>query len=240
MGVKGYIHSIESFGALDGPGIRYVLFMQGCALRCLYCHNPDTWKMDEGKVVSSDEIMKDILKYANFISSGGITFSGGEPLLQPEFCLDLIKQCKSYGIHTAIDTAGAVDLSYSSSCISESDMLLLDIKDLDYFGAIKLTGHENTNTLATLDFCEKIKKPVWIRHVLVPGYTLDSKKLNALAEFLSLYTCIDRIELLPFHKMGEYKWEHFDYNYKLYNTPVPDEFEVRNAYEIFKAYNLPV
>lgn len=240
MGVKGYIHSIESFGALDGPGIRYVLFMQGCPLRCLYCHNPDTWRMEDGKAVTTDDIMADILRYSNFISSGGVTLSGGEPLFQPDFCLDLIKKCKEYGIHTAIDTAGSVDLSISSACIDECDMLLLDIKDLDYIGAIKLTGNENSNTLATLDYCEKLGKPVWIRHVLLPGYTLSSKKLKVLAEFLSMYSCIDRVELLPFHKMGEYKWEQAEQEYKLYNTPVPTEDEIRSAKEIFKDYKLPV
>ena len=204
--IMGYVHSVESFGVLDGPGIRYILFLQGCALRCRYCHNPDTWNMKEGKLISTRNAFDDIAKYYTFIKNGGVTFSGGEPLLQPEFVLDLILRCKDKGLHTAIDTSGMVDLSRSSECIRNSDLLLLDIKDLNPLGAIKLTGFPIHNTLATLDYCEVIGKPVWIRHVLLPGFTLKKEKIEELAEFLQAYKCIERVELLPFHKMGEYKW----------------------------------
>lgn len=248
MGVKGRIHSIESFGTLDGPGVRYVLFLQGCALRCLYCHNPDTWEMCNaepgsnvtvGKEYDSEEIEADILTYRNFIKSGGVTLSGGEPLLQPEFALDLINRCKRNGIHTAIDTAGSVQLSISKPVLDAVDMILLDIKALDNDLCIELTGRSNAQTLATLNYCEQINKPVWLRHVLVPGYTLDEKKLEQLADYLANFSCIQTVELLPFHKMGEYKWKELGIEYKLEGTREPAKEELLMAKKIFEDKGMP-
>lgn len=235
---KGYVHSVESFGTLDGPRIRYVIFLQGCGLRCLYCHNPDTWNMSEGKILTVTDVMNDIKKYYSFIKNGGVTISGGEPMLQPEFVLEILKSCKKLGLHTAIDTSGAVHISLSAMCIDEADLILLDIKTLDPSGFIKLTGNSIDNSLVTLDYCERIGKPVWIRHVLVPGITLDYEKLNELADFLSSYKCIQRVELLPFHKMGEYKWKECGLDYKLEDTPAPTRDEIEKASEIFKGYGL--
>lgn len=231
--MEGYIHSVETFGAVDGPGIRYVIFLQGCPLRCLFCHNPDSWKLTEGTKKSDTEILSDILSYKNYIKRGGVTFSGGEPLMQPEFLLSLIRLCKENGLHTAIDTAGSVDLSLSAPVIREADMLLLDIKTLEEDLYPTLTGRPIHNNLKTLDFCESIGKPVWIRHVLVPGYTLVKERMERLADFLKGYRCVQKVELLPFHKMGEYKWTEMGIPYQLYDTPVPTEEEMAMAKEIF-------
>ena len=238
--VQGRIHSIETFGAVDGPGVRYVLFMQGCPLKCKYCHNPDSWNTTEGKVVTSEEIADDIKSYLNFIKKGGITISGGEPLLQADFILDLIKRCKKLGLHTAIDTAGSIPLERSQAVIDEADLLLLDIKSLDDDICTDLTGVSNSNTLKTLEYCESIGKPVWIRHVMVPGITLNNNLLEKLADFLKDYSCIENVELLPFHKMGEYKWEQLNMKYELYDTPQPEPEQIKMAKEIFIKRGLPI
>lgn len=231
--MEGWIHSVETFGAVDGPGVRYVLFFQGCPLRCLYCHNPDSWKMAEGEKKSDTEVLADILEYKNFIRRGGVTFSGGEPLAQPEFLRSLIRGCKKNGLHTAIDTAGSIDLSISASVIQEADMILLDVKTLDAELYPELTGVSIKNNLATLDYCESIGKPVWIRHVLVSGYTLVRERMEQLAEFLKQYKCIEKVELLPFHKMGEYKWEQLGIDYQLADVESPTEEEMKEAKAIF-------
>ncbi len=238
--VTGRIHSIETFGAVDGPGVRYVLFLQGCRLKCLFCHNPDTWECGGGKLVTSEEVVEDIKNYKNFIKNGGVTISGGEPLLQPEFVLDIIERCKTLGFHTALDTAGSQDLAVSQPVIDTVDLILLDIKALEPDVCEELTGMDNRHELATLDYCEQISKPVWIRHVLLPGYTLDCNRLEKLADFLKPYTCIQKIELLPFHKMGEFKWKELGMDYQLYDTPVPTYEEVQMATDIFKSRGLPV
>ncbi len=231
-GIPGRIHSYESFGTLDGPGVRFVVFLQGCPLRCRYCHNPDTWECGGGRPVTSAEVMKAILSCRNFLS-GGVTLSGGEPLAQPEFAADLLRRCRAAGLHTAVDTAGSFPLSRSANVIDEADLLLLDIKALDDALCRELTGHGNFNTLATLDYCEQRGKPVWIRHVLVPGFTLVRERLTALAGYLSSYSCIQRIDLLPFHKMAEFKWKELRLHNTLAGTPEPEKEEIRMAEEIF-------
>ncbi len=234
--VKGRIHSIESFGALDGPGIRFVLFMQGCPLKCLYCHNPDSWDTEIGRVVTAGEIMKEILTYENFIRSGGVTLSGGEPLYQPEFTEALLTLCKQHGLHTAVDTSGAVSLLMAKKAIDLADLLLLDVKALDPVLCKQLTGKTNENALQILEYRERIGKPVWIRHVMVPGYTLDPQKLEQLAVYLAQFTCIEKVELLPFHKMGEFKWEELGREYQLGDTPAPTPTQVKQAKDIFRKH----
>lgn len=233
--VYGRIHSVESFGALDGPGVRYVLFLQGCPLRCLYCHNPDTWKGGEGKLISSTEVVKNIIRYRSFIINGGVTLSGGEPLLQAKFCQKILEGCRQHGLHTAIDTSGAVPLDKCVGAVNAADLILLDIKALDNELCKKITGRDNSDTLNLLQYCQDIHKAVWIRHVLVPGLTLYEDKLVELADYLKLFDCIQKVELLPFHKMGEYKWEKLGCNYTLHDTRVPDENEINMAREIFKS-----
>lgn len=240
LDITGRIHSRETFGALDGPGIRYVLFLQGCPLRCLYCHNPDSWRPLEGQEVTVGQIVDDVLRYQNFIRTGGITLSGGEPLAQPLFTAALLKQCRRHGIHTAIDTAGSIPLSCCQEAVDQGDLLLLDIKALDPDDYKILTGRSNTTTLELLDYRESTGRPVWIRHVLVPGYTLYPEKLKDLARFLSHYTCIQKVELLPFHKMGEYKWEQMGLPYRLTDTPAPSAEQVAEAKEIFASFGLPL
>ncbi|WP_312640654.1 pyruvate formate-lyase-activating protein [Hydrogenoanaerobacterium sp.] len=238
--VTGRIHSIETFGAVDGPGVRYVLFLQGCRMKCLFCHNPDTWECGGGRLISSEEVIEDIKSYRNFIKNGGVTISGGEPLLQPEFVLDIINRCKGLGFHTAIDTAGSQDLAVSQPVIDAADLILLDIKALEPQVCVELTGMDNRHELKTLDYCQRTAKPVWIRHVLLPGYTLDRDRLTKLADFLKPYSCIEKVELLPFHKMGEFKWKELGMEYQLYDTPVPTREEIQMATEIFKSRGLPL
>lgn len=238
--VTGRIHSIETFGAVDGPGIRYVLFMQGCPLKCLYCHNPDSWRDEGGKIVTSQEIADNIKSYKNYFKKGGVTISGGEPLLQIDFVYDLVKRCKKIGLHTALDTAGSVSIQLSKKVIDECDLILLDIKALDNAVCKELTGKYNDNTIDTLKYCEMTDKPVWLRHVLVPGITLKDEMLEELADFLKDFKCIKKVELMPFHKMGEFKWKELGMDYKLYETSEPKADEINRAKEIFKSRNLPL
>lgn len=240
MGVIGNIHSIETFGTLDGPGIRYVAFLQGCALRCLYCHNPDTWACRGGTPTDAEDLLADILTYRSFIKTGGVTLSGGEPLLQMEFALDILERCAAHGIHTALDTAGTLPLNQSIKALNAASLILLDIKALDDELCQSLTGHGNSHSLRTLEYCESIKKPLWIRHVLLPGYTMAHDKLAALADYLSGFTCVERVELLPFHKMGEHKWKSLHVPYALWDTQPPEREALIEAKALFKERNLPV
>lgn len=233
---KGRIHSTESFGAVDGPGIRFVVFLQGCKLRCLYCHNPDTWDINGGSVITAGELVDKIITYKSFIKNGGVTLSGGEPLLQPQFCESVIALCHENNFHVAIDTSGAVDLSYSSKAISSADMLLLDIKEMDGRDCIALTGKDNKNTIRTLDFCESILKDVWIRYVLIDGYTLNEEKLHNMGKFLSRYNCVKMVELLPYHTMGRYKWDNLNIKYKLDGVLPTEQSDVIKAINILKLY----
>lgn len=238
--VMGRIHSVESFGALDGPGIRYVLFLQGCPLRCVYCHNPDSWCAEGGQRIGSVDVVNDILRYKNFINSGGVTLSGGEPLMQPDFAASILEGCHEHGLHTAIDTSGGVSVLMSRPAIEKADLLLLDIKAADDELFRRITGRDIHNTLETLNLCEKLHKPVWIRHVLVPGLTLNDAQLHDLGRMLQHYHCIEKVELLPFHKMGEYKWEALGEPYTLGDTRPPTPEEVEHARALLRGFGLPV
>lgn len=232
----GYIHSYESFGAVDGPGIRFVVFLKGCILKCLYCHNPDTWHKKSSCntiKISSQELIDKVLEYKNFISDGGVTISGGEPLIQADFCCEFTDMCHEHGIHTAIDTSGAVPVEKSGKAITKADLILLDIKEIDSDDCRILTGMDNKNTFETLEYCESIKKPVWIRHVLIPEYTLKREKLERLADYLKQFSCIEKTELLPYHTMGRYKWEQLGEKYQLDGIESPSDEEMKNAREIF-------
>lgn len=231
--ITGKIHSIETFGAVDGPGLRFILFLKGCPLRCKYCHNPDTWGVDDYTTMTTDCVFQKVLKYKNFIKTGGITISGGEPLLQSDFCEELITLCKSNGIHTAIDTSGSIPLDKSHKAIDVADLILLDIKDLDNDGCVKLTNKGNENTLKTLEYCEKTNKTVWIRHVLVPGFTLIESKLELLYDYLKDFRCIEKIELLPYHTLGKYKWDNLNLKYDLEGVLPPSVQEIEMARKIF-------
>lgn len=240
MRAIGRIHSVETLGALDGPGLRYVIFLQGCEMRCKYCHNPDTWNKKGGRIATVEEMLDDILKYKEFIKDGGVTISGGEPLLQLGFCREMIRCCKEHGIHCALDTAGMVKLDKAAAVIAMADLILLDIKAAEKSLHKELTGFSNTMPLDILDFCEDISKSVWIRHVLVPEYTLKKEPLENLGKLLSKYQCIERVDLLPYHKMGEYKWEKLKLNVPFKKLPEPTQEQVAFARNTLLRYHLPV
>lgn len=236
------IHSIESCGTVDGPGIRFVVFTQGCPLRCQYCHNPDTWKMSDGKNISTDELVQEALKYKSYMnfSGGGVTVTGGEPLLQVDFVIDFLKKLKEHGIHTTIDTSGYIFNEKVKEALDFCDLVLLDIKHFDPHRYKDLTGVELEPTLNFLDYLSTKNIKVWLRYVLVPGLTDQLDTIEALSQHLSQYTNIERIELLPFHKMGEYKWKELGLEYKLTDTVEPSKALMTEAMMIFKSHNLNV
>ena len=236
----GFVHSTESFGAVDGPGIRYVVFLQGCPLRCLYCHNPDSWEFGAGTRRTAREVVADILEYRSFLTRGGVTLSGGEPFAQPEFAGAILALCREEGLHTAVDTSGAIPLARSKAGIGLADLLLLDFKAFDPEECRELTGQDNRNMLETLRFCEETGKPVWIRHVCVPGCTLREDRLEQMAAFLRGFSCVERVELIPFHQMGSYKWDYTGAEYRLRGTPVPSGPEMEAARALFRQAGLAV
>lgn len=242
MNIKGNIHSLETCGTVDGPGIRFVIFTQGCPLRCQYCHNPDTWKLKNGKEISVDELMSKIKKYKSYMkfSGGGVTLTGGEPLLQPEFAKELFQRCKEEGIHTALDTSGFISLENIKEVIDYTDLVLLDIKSFNPSLYKNLTGVSNKPTIRLAKYLSDINKPTWIRYVLVPDLTDKEEDIKSLASFLSSLKNIKRVEVLPFHKMGEYKWKELGYQYKLINTPSPSEDSVKKAVEIFREKGIDI
>ncbi len=237
--MKGYIHSFESFGTKDGPGIRFVFFLQGCPLRCLYCHNPDTWGVRSKKyVLEPEEAFKEVLKVKGFIRSGGVTVSGGEPLLQSDFVLDLFKLCKQEGLHTAVDTSGYVLNDKVKEVLKYADLVLLDVKHIHPEKYRTLTSVPLQPTLNFIDYLSEINKPVWVRYVLVPGYSDDENDLRDWATFISQYKIVKRVDILPFHQMGMHKWEEIGLNYKLKDIPTPTRKEVEIAEDIFRSYGL--
>ena len=218
----GYIHSKESFGTLDGPGIRYVLFMQGCPMRCLYCHNPDTWALHGGTAVTADEIIEDFLKNRSFYASGGITVSGGEPLLQIDFILELFNLAKKQGIHTCIDTSGITfseaDNTYRAkldALMSLTDLVMLDIKHIDTAKHRALTSHGNESVLGFAKYLEQRSIPLWARHVVVEGYTDDEKSLFELGKFIGELKNLKALDVLPYHTLGVSKYKELGIPYKL-------------------------
>jgi pyruvate formate lyase activating enzyme len=240
--IRGKLHSFESCGTVDGPGIRFIVFTQGCPLRCKYCHNPDTWKIRDAKYErTTDFVMEEIVKYKNFfINGGGITITGGEPLMQPEFVEDLLKKCKEEGIHTAIDTSGYIFNDRIKDILDMVDMVLLDIKCIDKKEYKELTGVELEPTLKFAEYLSKINKPVWIRHVLVPGITDRNDYLEKLADFVAKLKNVEKVEILPFHKMGEYKWRELGLRYQLDKVEAPTFERVENAKAIFRGRGIKI
>jgi len=240
--LKGRIHSVETMGTVDGPGIRYVLFMQGCPLRCIYCHNRDSWDVNSGKEVTSDEIFNEIKSFIPFLKSsgGGITATGGEPLLQPEFLADLFKKVKSMSLSTALDTSGFADLKSVKELIDVTDLVILSIKHIDNIKHKKITGAENNRVIEFIDYLKKIEKPLWIRYVIIPGYTDSDKDINGLIEFLRPYKNIELIEILPYHALGEYKWENMGIDYPLKGISPPKKEEMRSIKQKFIDNGFPL
>lgn len=218
----GKIHSIESMGLVDGPGIRTVIFFQGCKLRCLYCHNPDTWHLKDGNEVTSEELIKKILRFRPYFerSGGGVTFSGGDPLMQPAFLLELLKKCKEHGIHTTIDTSGYGNPDTYDEILKYTDLVLLDIKHVNSTGYKELTGCTSKGINTFLEALRRSNTRVWVRHVVVPGYTDNKEKMDALSEIINNeIPNVDKIELLPYHLLGVNKYENLGLNYSLNGVP---------------------
>jgi len=234
----GIIHSVETCGTVDGPGIRYVIFAQGCPLKCQYCHNPDTWNMNrEGSMVMSvPELMADIVTYKPFMefSGGGVTLSGGEPLLQANFAAALFKACKESGIHTALDTSGYAPVGLSAPVFHYTDLVLLDIKSGNAENFKQITGRQLGPVKATAEYLSENGIPMWIRFVLVPGLSDNTEHIKELAEFIAGLKTVEKVEVLPFHKMGEYKWADLGLDCKLAQTQPPDENAVEQAKIIFR------
>ncbi len=238
---KGMIHSFESFGTKDGPGVRFVLFMQGCPLRCLYCHNPDTWKIGRHSYeLSACEAFEEIRKVKTFIRHGGVTVSGGEPMLQPDFVRDLFALCKEEGLHTAVDTSGFIMNDKVKEVLSLTDLVLLDIKHIHPERYKILTSRLLKPTLQFVDYLQKIGKSVWVRYVLVPGYSDNEQDLHHWAEYVARYDIVKRVDVLPFHQMGKHKWKTMGINYKLENVSPASPELVGWAERIFKQYGLPL
>ena len=242
--MKGLVHSLESFGSVDGPGVRYVIFLQGCRMRCQFCHNPDTWDpKDPGAVpYTAEELLEKVERCRGYWGKrGGITVSGGEPLLQIDFLLELFMKAKERGIHTCIDTAGnpftreEPFFSKFRRLMEVTDLLLVDIKEMNPERHKSLTGVKNDNILDMLRYLDEIRKPIWIRHVLVPERTAFEEDLTAMRAFLDTLHNVERVEVLPYHTMGVFKWEKLGIPYPLEGISPPTESQTARAREILGA-----
>lgn len=239
LNALGLIHSTESFGSVDGPGIRFVVFMQGCKMRCKYCHNPDTWFSEKGQWITSDDLLKKAIRYKPYWKdNGGITVSGGEPLLQIDFVTDFFKKAKELGVHTTLDTSGnpftfeKPFITKFNELMKYTDLILLDIKHINPEEHKKLTSQSNENILQMAEYLSDIEKPVWIRHVLVPKITDNDEYLYILKDFIDLLDNVERVEVLPYHTLGEYKWQELGMEYKLKGIEPPSKTRIENAKRI--------
>lgn len=240
--ILGNIHSYESMGTVDGPGIRFVVFLQGCPLRCKFCHNPDTWDIKEKKIQESpEETLKKIKRYKNYFGKkGGVTVTGGEPLVQSEYVLELFKLCKQEGIHTALDTSGYIFNEKVKEVLKYTDLVLLDIKAIDKEIYRDLTRVELDNTLKFLNYLQEIKKPVWVRHVVVPTITDNDELLEETAKFISKFENVEMVEILPYHTLGVFKYQELGLEYPLKDIEDLGYERKVEIMEMFKKYNLPV
>ncbi len=246
MSKTGFIHSTDSFGSVDGPGVRFVIFLQGCNMRCRYCHNPDTWELPKigecgYKQMSPEALIKQALRYKSYWGNeGGITVSGGEPLLQMDFLIDLFKLAKANGISAVLDTAGQPFIKEESflrkldELMEYTDLVMLDIKHINNDIHKKLTGHTNENILEFAKYLSEKDKPVWIRHVLVPGISDDEKSLRGIRAFLDTLSNVNKIEILPYHTLGVFKWERLGIEYTLKNINPPTKEAIEFAEMILK------
>ena len=229
------IHSIESFGTVDGPGIRFVLFLQGCYLQCKYCHNRDTWDLKGGEPKSLDDIFEKIKRYKNYmmLSGGGVTVTGGEPLLQVKFLIELFKKLKEEGIHTCIDTSGIVAITDDiKELLKYTDLVLLDIKHIDDEKCKKLVGVSNKRELEFAQYLSDNNIKIWIRQVLVPGYTDDEEDLKKLKKFIKSLKTVENVQILPYHSMGKFKWEKLGNKYELEDVRTANQDDVDRVKKI--------
>ena len=238
MEIKGHVHTLETFGLVDGPGVRTVIFLKGCRLRCKYCHNPDTWS-GEGELFTAEQLFERVKRYKPYWkNNGGITVSGGEPLLQADFVTELFTLAKRAKIHTALDTAGepfSLDKEYLEGfdrLMSVTDLVLLDLKLMDEKGHVELTGRGNRNILEMARYLSDKGKKMWIRHVLVPGVTDDEEELKEERRFIDTLKTVERVEVLPYHTLGLIKWKELGLEYPLEGVPVPTDEQVKRAEEL--------
>ncbi len=223
--MTGRIHSKESFGTVDGPGIRYVLFMQGCPMRCKYCHNPDTWDMTAGVDMTAKEVIDEYLRNSSFYTKGGITVTGGEPLLQVEFLTELFTLAKEYNIHTCIDTSGITFnkenkpyMEKLDKLLSLTDLVMLDIKHIDCEKHKDLTGHSNVAVLEFAKYLDSLNISIWVRHIIIPGITDNKENLIKLGEFIGALKNLHALDVLPYHTMGVHKYKELGIEYPLENV----------------------
>ena len=240
--MNGFVHSTESFGTVDGPGVRFVVFLQGCPMRCQYCHNPDTWKMNAGSVRSAQSLIREYERNAAFYSKGGITVTGGEALMQIDFVLELFRLAKQKKIHTCLDTSGVTyrpgQSNYNQKLdqlMEVTDLVMLDIKHIDPEGHKTLTGHDNAGILAFARYLDEKKIPVWIRHVVVPGITDDPVLLTRLGTYLGTLSNIQALDVLPYHIMGVVKYEQLDMPYPLKGVPPATKKQAMEAKKLILA-----
>lgn len=240
--ITGRIHSVESFGSADGPGVRYIVFLKGCNMRCQYCHNPDTWAKDGGELMTPEEVLKKALRYKTYWKEkGGITVSGGEALLQIDFVTELFRLAKEKGVNTCLDTSGnpfTVEEPFKSKfdeLMKYTDLFMLDIKHMDDAAHRKLTGQTNQNILEMASYLSDHGKAMWIRHVLVPGITTEEDELYRLRSFLDTLKTVERVEVLPYHTLGVFKWKELGIPYQLEDVDPPTKEQIDRAKEILGA-----
>lgn len=239
VNVEGYVHSVETGGAVDGPGLRFVVFLSGCHLRCLYCHNPDTWHMKDAKKTGVAHLLNEVMLYAHYLkrTGGGVTCTGGEPLAQPDFVTAFFQGCKAMGLHTALDTNGFLGDHATPALLEATDLVLLDIKSWDPGIYKSLTGAELAPTLRFAERLSEMGKPTWLRYVLVPGWTDNLEHVTELAAYAAKLK-MEKVEVLPFHKMGEPKWEAMKLPYQLKDTQPPTPELIAHVKEIFVSHGL--
>lgn len=243
----GIVHSLESFGSVDGPGVRFVVFLQGCALRCKYCHNPETWSCEGGTEWTAGDLFQRVYRYRNYWGKkGGITVSGGEPLRQLPFVTAFFELARSKGVHTALDTAGQPfrpdDTEYLAAfdrLMRSTSLVILDLKEIDPERHRQLTGKDNANILAMARRISDLGVPLWIRHVLVPGLTDDEESLRQTAEFIASLKTVQRVEVLPYHTLGLFKWQKLGISYPLPDAVSPTADEIRRAEELLQVSRYP-
>lgn len=239
--VTGLVHSVESCGTVDGPGIRFVLFLSGCSLRCRYCHNPDASFVRRGRTRSAADVLEEIGRYRDFLlaAGGGVTLSGGDPLFQPDFSRAVLKGCKKLGLHTCLDTSGHPGANADEDVLAHTDLVLLDIKAWNPERYRALTGGELRPTLEFAERLAALRKPVWLRYVLVPGLTDNREDIAALSRHAARLGNVERVDVLPFHQMGRFKWDELKLDYTLKDIPEPTAELAEQVRGIFRREGFP-
>jgi len=236
----GFVHSEQTGSALDGPGLRTVFWLSGCGFRCLYCHNPDTWKLHAGRRVHAAEVVREIEKYRGFMATarGGVTLSGGEPLVQHAFCVNVLRRAQALGIHTALDTNGFLGDRLSDADLAAIDLVILDLKSWDDRTHLRVTGQHVEPVLRFARRLDALKRPTWVRFVLVPGHTDQPENVAGLARFCRDLSNIERVEVLPFHQMGRFKWHELGLSYALEAVEPPTRESLCSVREVFRQQGL--